>query len=360
MNVESQRVSSRSEAKVADELRWLLSGQVQVEAALAALIAQSDDVRFDERWSAAVEPVLGLALRPAKRVRPLLFILGHALARGRLEASPELMRLGAALELLHTFMLIHDDVADGASLRRGAPALHRVLGEGKRGEDLAVVVGDHLFARALEAILEAPFPRAPAMARYMLQICRHTAVGQFLDLELADAPLAQVSVFQALKVARLKTARYGFVGPLVAGALLGDGSPALVSSLERIGTNAGLAYQLKDDLLGLFGDERVTGKDGGTDFEQRKRTFPVLAAWARAEEPMRARLEALWGPEGGRPEQLAEARALVRQAGGERATSRVIERTTRAARKALAGIDDRSTALVTLDQVLTGLAGRTA
>lgn len=334
-----------------------LRGTPPVEEALWKLLLSGDDVALDGRWTRAVEQTLGLALRPAKRVRPLLFLLGHELARGRV-AGAELERFAASLELLHTFMLVHDDVADEAALRRGGPALHHLLGPGRDGEALAVVVGDHLFARAIEALLESPHPRAPLVARYVLKVCRHTAVGQYLDLELSRAPLRDVSVFQALKVARLKTARYGFVAPLVAGALLGEGSEAVLGLLERVGTGAGLAYQLRDDLLGLFGDERQTGKDGAADFLERKRTFPVLAAWARAEERDRARLEALWGDGGGSVEQLDEARALVRASGGERATLRLIERTTRAARKALAALDDGSEAAVALDRLVGGLAGR--
>lgn len=356
MNTISHRLSSRPPRA----LLWPASRSegVEVEAALDELIAGSDDGGFDGRWSRALEEARALALRPAKRIRPLLFLLGHALGRQRFEATPELVRLGASLELLHTFMLIHDDVADEATLRRGAPALHHALSPDRRGEDLAVVVGDHLFARAIEVMLEAPFPKAPAMARYVLKVCRHTAAGQYLDLELSFAPLEEVSVFQALKVARLKTARYGFAAPLVAGALLADGSPELLASLDRVGTNAGLAYQLRDDLLGLFGDEQATGKSGASDFEQKKRTFPLLAAWARAGEQERARLDHLWGDGGGRPEQLDEARALVRLCGGELATQRVVERTTRAAKRALLAIDDATGARAALDELLTGLATR--
>ena len=356
MNIISRRPSS---PRPQGPLLWLASRTEEaVKDALAEVIAGSDDAGVDARWSRAMDEAQGLALRPAKRIRPLLFLLGHALGRQRFEVTPELARLGASLELLHTFMLIHDDVADEATLRRGAPALHHALSPDRRGKDLAVVVGDHLFARAIEVMLEAPFPEAPAMARYVLKVCRHTAAGQYLDLELSFAPLEEVSVFQALKVARLKTARYGFAAPLVAGALLADGSPELLASLDRVGTNAGLAYQLRDDLLGLFGDEQATGKSGATDFEQKKRTFPLLAAWARAGAQERARLEHLWGEDGGRPEQLDEARALVRSCGGELATQRVVERTTRAAKRALLGIDDATGARVALDELLTGLATR--
>ena len=86
----------------------------------------------------------------------------------------------------------------------------------------------------------------------------------------------------------------GFVAPLVCGAMLGGAPAQLIHVLKRAGRQAGLAYQLRDDLIGLFGDDRLAGKDGGGDYLEGKRTFPVIAAWTRATPEGRAELEALW------------------------------------------------------------------
>jgi geranylgeranyl diphosphate synthase type I len=220
------------------------------------------------------------ALRPGKRVRPTLLVAGWALASGELGQRVPwgLTEFAAGFELLHTFMLIHDDVADRATTRRGGPILHRMLGAGRPGEELAVVVGDHVYARAVETMLGSGLAHAARATKYLMAVCRHTGVGQYLDLELSRAPLDQVNLFQALKVANLKTAQYGFVAPLVAGAMLGGAGGDQKDALERVGRQWGLAFQLQDDLLGLFGDDRVVGKDGGGDFYEGKRTFPVIAA----------------------------------------------------------------------------------
>ena len=101
------------------------------------------------------------------------------------------------------------------------------------GEDLAVVMGDHLFARAIEVMLASGAPGAAEVTTWFLSVCRHTAVGQFLDLQLAAAPLQDVTLFQTLKVAHLKTARYGFVAPLVCGARLAGADEATLEALER-------------------------------------------------------------------------------------------------------------------------------
>ena len=333
--------------------------RVNLDAALGRLLDLPDEGGIDQRWQAAQEKVRAYALRPAKRVRPVLVLAGHALARGEVRFPGGLVGFAAGLELLHTFLLIHDDVADRATVRRGGPALHLQLGEGRDGEDLAIVAGDHLFARSLEAMLESNLPRASEAVRYLLAVCRHTAAGQHLDLELSRAPLSKVTLFQALKVAQLKTARYGFVAPLVCGALLGSADGELLASLERVGRHAGVAFQLRDDLLGLFGDDQDIGKSGGADFFEGKRTFPVLAAWTRADEEGRSKLESLWEAPVKDAAGLAAARAEVIRHGGRAATERAIARSHRAAARAVAALPEAGGVRDLLESFLSSLSRRT-
>lgn len=335
--------------------------QAGLEGALESLLELPDELGLDPRWTRALVELRGFALRPAKRVRPTLLVAGWAVATGGLGGVPVGVReFAAGLELLHTFMLVHDDVADRAPARRGGPSLHRVLAPGRAGEDLAIVLGDHLYARAVETMLGCGLPPAAEATRFLLAICRHTAAGQYLDLELARAPLGEVTLFQALKVAQLKTAKYGFVAPLVAGAMLAGASPELIDALERAGRQVGMAYQLRDDLLGLFGDDAVAGKDGGGDFFEGKRTFPVIAAWTRADAAGRAALERLWGLEARTPDGLAEARALIATWGGRAATQRVVDRMTRSARRSLEGLPAAGGARDLLDLLVAKLARRSA
>ncbi|XXF81512.1 polyprenyl synthetase family protein [Myxococcaceae bacterium GXIMD 01537] len=348
------------EALPPPEQAWLRLVQTQVEAALGELLEPADEAGLDGRWTRARGCMREYALRPAKRVRPALVLAGHALARGSTVVPSGLWRFAAGLELLHTFMLVHDDVADGADLRRGGLALHRLLAPGRAGEDLAVVAGDHLFARAVEAMLGSGLPGALDVTLYWLEVCRHTAAGQYLDLDVARAPLSEVTLFQTLRVAHLKTARYGFCAPLVCGALLGGGDAALREHLERVGRHVGLAYQLRDDVLGLFGDARVQGKPSDSDFAQGKRTFPLLAAYARATPEAREELEALWTLPAERKDEaaLARARELVERWGGREASERVVERASRSARRALAALPDRGGVRDLLDALIFQLARR--
>jgi geranylgeranyl diphosphate synthase type I len=310
---------------------WLDRFRADLERRLAGFLELPAERSLDARWARALAESRDYALRPAKRIRPALLAVGHGLARGGDPVPDGLWPFAVGVELLHTFLLVHDDVADGADVRRAGPALHRRLAAGRKGEDLAIVAGDHLFALAVDAMLACTLPAAPAVVRYYLGICRETAAGQYLDLELSGAALAAARPWQALRVALLKTARYSVVAPLVAGARLGDGAPGLVHTLERIGRAAGLAYQLRDDLSGLFGDPRAAGKPAA-DLENRKLTLPVLTAYERAPAVVRHRMEVLWGASGDRAA-AAELRELVDTHGGRRATERTIARAARSARR---------------------------
>jgi geranylgeranyl diphosphate synthase type I len=340
----------------------LAAFQLELERTLGELLELEDEQNLDPRWSRALVELRGYSLRPAKRVRPTLLVAGWALASGGLSKGvpDEVRRFAAGLELLHTFMLVHDDVADRAATRRGGPALHKLVGPGRAGEDLAVVLGDHLYARAIEVMLTSGAPNAAKATQFMMAICRHTAAGQYLDLELSRAPLDEVTLFQTLKVANLKTAKYGFVAPLVAGAMLGGGSAELIDGLDRVGRQVGMAFQLRDDLIGLCGDDRAAGKDGGGDFIEGKRTFPVIAAWTRADASGRSQLERLWATPEKSGADLAEARRLLRHHGGVEATERVVARMTRGARKALAAMPASGGARGVLDALMAKLQKRAA
>jgi geranylgeranyl diphosphate synthase type I len=207
-------------------------------------------------------------------------------------------------------------------------------------------------------MLGTGLPGAPRAVRYYLGICRHTAAGQYLDLDLTRAPLSEVTLFQTLRVAHLKTARYGFVAPLVAGAMLAGAPRGLIDGLARVGRHVGLAYQMRDDLIGLFGDPHLAGKSTDGDFVQGKRTFPVVAAYTRAPESIRAEMDALWTERPADPVALARSRILITAHGGVAATERLIERATRSARRALAPLTHGGGFRELLDSLVLTLSRR--
>ncbi|MCY1074202.1 polyprenyl synthetase family protein [Archangium lansingense] len=344
------------------EQAWLQLVQARVEASLAELLELPDESRLDIRWTQALGYVREYVLRPTWRMRPALLLAGYCLARGSASVPAGLWRFAAGMELLHAFQSIHEDAAEQTVLRRGGLTLHHVLAPGATGQHLSVVVGDHLFARAMETLLSSQLPGAAQASRYYLRLCRYTAVGRYVDLEQGGARLGPGGVVQALRLARMKMVREGLASALVCGGMLAGANADLRLRLARVGCHVGLAYELREQLLGLFGEPRSSEKAPRCDFIRGRRTFPVVAAWSRAVPEVRWELESLWGlPIERRDEAaLARVRQLVEGAGGRSATERLVARASHGAVRALAELPNPN-GLRELVQALIGqLAHRIA
>lgn len=321
------------------EQAWLKLVQVQVDGSLAELLELPDESRLDIRWTEALGHVREYVLRPTWRMRPALLLAGYCLARGSAAVPAGLWRFAAGLELLHAFLLVHDDVTEQPALRRGGLSMHHLLAPGRPGQHLAVVVGDHLFARAMETLLGSGLPGAVRASEYHLRMCRYTAVGQYVT-EQGGPRLAGGGVRRALRVARLRMLREGLCSALVCGAMLAGADEPLRLKLARVGCGVGLAWELREEVLGLFGESRVGPRAPRCDFILGRRTFPVLAAWSRADPEVRHELEALWAlpPEHKDEAALLRARRRVEEAGGRAATERVVARCSKNAVRALAAL----------------------
>lgn len=204
------------------------------------------------------------------------------------------LRFAAGLELIQTCALVHDDVMDGSPLRRGAPALHTALreqyGTGTRrpggtdfGSSAAVLAGDLALAWADDTVADTDLPDAVrARVRAEWRALRTEMVaGQYLDLH--GQVTGARSRAQALRVARLKSALYTVERPLALGAALAGADERTARSLGAAGRCAGIAFQLRDDLLGVFGDPEATGKPSGEDIREGKLTYLTAVGRARAE-----------------------------------------------------------------------------
>lgn len=245
---------------------------------------------FDDecaRWAALdpilVEPLEALAhlvLSGGKRLRPAFCHWGWIAAGGEPDAEAA-VDAGAAFELLQAFALVHDDVMDGSATRRGGPAVHQAFAhqhrsEGWRGEDrrfgegVAILVGDLLHVYADQLMVAAP----PAATEVWNELRIELNVGQFLDL--VGTARRDADERRARRIARYKSGKYTIERPLHVGAALADRYPELGPVLSSYGLPLGEAFQLRDDVLGAFGEAEVTGKPVGDDLREGKPT-PMLA-----------------------------------------------------------------------------------
>lgn len=241
---------------------------------------------------AMVAAVRDLCLRGGKRLRPALLVAGFRATGSRARLGPAL-DAGVALELLHTYLLIHDDWMDEDTIRRGGPAVHMLLSRRfhstKLGDASGILAGDCAAGLALEALsrVDVPPSRLARVFDCFARMQIDAVYGQQLDL-VGRARDAET-------VYALKTSSYSVQGPLKLGALLADGSSNLLRSLDRFGMPLGIAFQLRDDLLGAFGRSDVTGKPVGGDLRQGKRTALIALALRKLRGGDRRALTSVFG-----------------------------------------------------------------
>jgi geranylgeranyl diphosphate synthase type I len=296
-------------------------------------------------------------LAGGKRLRPTFAFWGwRGLAGPDAYAAPVIPAL-AALELLHAFALVHDDVMDDSDVRRGRPTAHRVLAadhtaHGRRGDparfgrSAAVLVGDLCLVWADRLMTTAAVPPPTLLAaRAHYDVMRVEAVaGQYLDL-LGEADPGAWSVERALRVARHKTAGYTVQRPLEFGAALALGGPdraaggrrpeAALWAYERYGRAVGEAFQLRDDLLGVYGDPAVTGKPAGEDLRTGKPTVLLMTARRLATRAQRAALDRDLATAAD-ADAVARLTALIEETGADDRVEQMINDRTEAALGALA------------------------
>ena len=239
-----------------------------------------------------------------KRLRPQFCYWGYrATAAGD---SEDIIRAAAALELLQACALVHDDVIDGSDTRRGQPAVHRRFaalhrssgwyGDPERfGEAAAILLGDLALIWADSALTRSGFDAAALQRAAPVWDAMRVEVmcGQYLDV--VEQARGGGSVERALRVARFKSAKYTIERPLHLGAALGAAEPELTRAFTSYGLPLGEAFQLRDDVLGVYGDPDVTGKPAGDDLREGKRTVLIAYAFDSANEAQAEQLRTRLG-----------------------------------------------------------------
>nr|WP_206036703.1 polyprenyl synthetase family protein [Rhodococcus sp. BL-253-APC-6A1W] len=244
----------------------------------------------------AVATLQSFVLRGGKRVRPSFAWTGW-LGAGGDPAGPDadaVLRACSALELVQAGALVHDDIIDASTTRRGFPTVHVEFASGHRnagwqgsaeqfGEAAAILVGDLALVWADDMLRESGLS-AEQLARVTpVWSAMRTEVlgGQYLDI--VGEVASDETVESATRVNRYKTAAYTIERPLHIGAVLAGADDDLIAAYRRFGTDIGLAFQLRDDLLGVFGDPAVTGKPSGDDLRSGKRTVLLALALESAD-----------------------------------------------------------------------------
>jgi geranylgeranyl diphosphate synthase type I len=328
-----------------DDARFRAAVQVVLDGFVAERAAQMTELGPDAR---RLSDAAAAAVHGGKRFRAMFCHWGFRSVRA--PADPEeaqgLLRATAALELLHASALVHDDYMDASDTRRGRPSAHKAFAAEARaagwpgqpdqyGAAAAILLGDLLLAWADELLRGCGLGQAEVLdALRVFDVTRTEVIaGQFLDVSVQAR--GESDVEQAMRVLRYKSAKYSVERPLHVGAALAGGDEALRSALSAYGVPLGEAFQLRDDLLGVFGDPETTGKPAGDDLSEGKRTVLVALALEGADPGDARRLESALGqPLSGR--EVAELQRLIERSGAHAQVEKRIEELTADATRALA------------------------
>jgi geranylgeranyl diphosphate synthase type I len=328
---------------------------------------------MDPSLTPVVDEVRALA-KGGKRLRPAFAYWGWRGARvasGPAEDDAAVLRAVAALEFVHASALVHDDVMDGASTRRGRPATHvgfasrhsvaDLAGDGELfGTGAAILVGDLALVWSDELLRRSGISAAALTRARLVWDTMRTEVtaGQYLDLLRAAGGLPGPD--GALKVARYKSAGYTVQRPLQLGAAIAGAGTEVVDACTAIGLPLGEAFQLRDDVLGVFGDPSVTGKSADDDLREGKQTLLIALAEEEADAAGRQLLAELLGnPDASSAEFDALRRLLETTGARARVEERITERTA-LARAAIAAAPLADDARAALDALAVAATTRTA
>ncbi len=337
-------LAMRAQRALSEELLREVHGEF--EAGLQAFFARHQERYAYGEWVESLYlDVSEYVARKGKRIRPMLLLGAHGLFAGDGDyAAAPAMRAAIGLELLHTFILIHDDVIDRSERRRGLPTFHKHVearlgsraGRERVGQSIALVVGDVVFALAIECVANAGCPedRRGAVLSQFLALTTETGCGEIQEIALGLRDISRVSANEIRHMYTLKTTRYTVEGPLVLGAMLAGASQEAVQAIRQFAEPVGLAFQISNDLQ-EFRHFEVSDPMFQSDLLEGKKTLLVREAFERLNECDRSFLQlCLDSPSLGEPS-IHKVGELIRKSGAEAVLEEEMRRLFDEARMAL-------------------------
>ena len=352
--------------------QWRASVDARIQDTLTATadaIAPIGDAATD------LTDVIGSAAAGGKRLRAILTLASHAGHGGRIESQA--VGVAAALELFQTAALLHDDVLDDSDTRRGRPAAHRTLAalhesQGWHGSSAdfgaagGILAGDIVLMasqRALQgAMTEMDQTARTQVAQLFTDMTEMVTAGQYLDMRIAVAPLDSIGDQEAeiRATMRAKTASYSAEFPLALGAAIAQAGDDAVASIREVGIPLGVAFQLRDDVLGVTGSPEVTGKPAGDDVREGKRTVIVWRAWQAASASQRTVLASTLGNREASDAAVGRVVEVLESTGALAATEAEIEALATSALAALTALDLQEPGASLLVEAFTAATTRTS
>ena len=263
-------------------------------------------------------------LRVAKRLRGAFVCQAYMLDKNsknqelkKSKQYEEVWKVAEGVELVHTALLMHDDMTDMDKVRRGGPTTQEFFANGDihYGESMAVYVGDTVLCLGFERVLASNFEseKIKRVSKQLLRGVTNTALGQSYDVSLPK--LGEITEEKVMSLHRAKTAIYTYENPLLIGGLLGGVSDEVLGILKDYAVDGGIAFQLQDDVLGVFGDEDKTGKSANSDLLQGKVTLLIVKTLELGTEEQKKDLLKVWGKLKAKNEEIERAKIAIKESG---------------------------------------------
>jgi geranylgeranyl diphosphate synthase type I len=303
--------------------QFKLSVDREIEDQLDKLIIQCE--KQDSLMTQALRHTKNIILSGGKRIRGALLFYGYLGSGGR--DKKRIIKISAAFEIIHMFLLIHDDIIDHGALRHGKRTVHLMIAgkKGKKlspqkashlGESVGIILGELLYSFSNKIILEAGFDcktTLSAMNR-LQEIISTTILGQSQDIKIEYGGYSGES--DVLAMYENKTAKYTFEGPLQAGMLLaGCSDKKAHGQISNFAVPLGIAFQIQDDILGIFGSEKKIGKSAVSDIAEGKITLLVVKTRQLANESQRKKFNHILGKKNVSPKEIGTFQQIVKDSG---------------------------------------------
>lgn len=308
-------------------------------------IEQIKDQERPEELLEMTENLKDFILRSGKRIRPILFYCGYLIAGGK--EKEEILKATISIELIHAFFLIHDDIIDQDDVRHNGLAMHCAYSKKYKdkvkypkhfGISAAIVVGDLAHDFGYEILTKSNFSSELKIKAFkkMNQIVSNTLAGETIDVALSMK--FDFNERKIMEMQEYKTAKYTIEGPLHLGAVLAGADEEFLKSLSKFAIPLGVAFQIQDDIIGIFGDEQKVGKPIGSDIKEGKKTLLITRALKVANEEQKNIILSSLGNKEINLEDIKNARKVIEETGSLQYSKTQAEKLKELSKKHLAEI----------------------
>jgi geranylgeranyl diphosphate synthase type I len=320
----------------------------ELEAFFDCKIRQVKEQRKPKEFLEMVRDLKSFTLRSGKRIRPILFYYGYLIGGGK--DRKKILKTSVSVELIHSYLLIHDDIIDQDDFRHGDLSIHCKYEKGCEnefsngdlkhfGNSMAIIIGDLASTFGYEILVSSDFPldlKIKAISK-LNSIVSNTLVGEAMDVVLGMS--SSFSKSEIVEMQEYKTAKYTIESPLHLGAVLAGAGGKLLESLSRFAMPLGIAFQIQDDIIGVFGNEEKIGKPVGADIREGKKTLLIAEALKRASGRQRNIVCSLLGNRNISLDDVEKVRSIIKETGSLDYSRRKAEELVRLSQKRLGEIE---------------------